>query len=344
MTATKKKNGSWESKRHRDYKYREKKRGNSYPFSLEQSKALFRLPCYYCTKPQAKGMDRLDNDLGYIDGNIVPCCAICNTILSTLPHLAKLEMREALRSIHEKNLLKDWQPIFMVPAAKKEEEDPKPETVVPPGVGIFYRPPGATDYTPDVPLTEFLPGVVYTPYIPLVKTRLFIDGVEVETDHPPLETFYCSCDSPAEALPGCPVHKDVVLYDIQPSEASLEESEEEPLCSDAPCESCTAEMFESNPSELILSNTQVADEFYWNNVADYIKNLPPRPQDDHDEFSALQSSIIKRADGTRNAFDLIIELRAVYDERDIRSEYLSLLNHGHIAYDKNLKLVQKEKV
>lgn len=114
--------GSWESKKHRDYKYRDKKRGNSYAFSLEQSKALLHLPCFYCTKPLAKGLDRLNNNFGYEDGNVVPCCENCNVILSTLPQEAKMEMREALRSIHEKNLLKDWRPIYMVPAGKKEVE------------------------------------------------------------------------------------------------------------------------------------------------------------------------------------------------------------------------------
>jgi len=115
----KKNRGSWESKKHRDYKYRDKKRGNEYAFSLEQSSALFRLPCFYCTKPMAKGLDRLDNNLGYESENVIPCCQNCNTILGTLPKEAKMEMREALRSIYEKNLLEGWTPIYMVPVKEK---------------------------------------------------------------------------------------------------------------------------------------------------------------------------------------------------------------------------------
>lgn len=118
----KKSRGSWESKKHRDYKYRDKKKGNKYAFSLEQSKALLHLPCFYCTKPLAKGLDRLNNDLGYEDGNVVACCENCNVILGTLPKEAKMEMREALRSIHEKDLLKNWKPVYMIPVPSKTEE------------------------------------------------------------------------------------------------------------------------------------------------------------------------------------------------------------------------------
>lgn len=153
MTAKKKKSsGTWESKKHRDYKYRDKKRGNSYAFSLEQSKALFHLPCFYCTRPEAKGMDRMDNDVGYETGNVVPCCTTCNTILSTLPKEAKMEMREGLRRIYEKDLLKDWKPIYMVEAKAKEEEDlqAKPGPVFEHDVGEEPDYPSeGTDQLPD---------------------------------------------------------------------------------------------------------------------------------------------------------------------------------------------------
>jgi hypothetical protein len=39
--------------------------------------------CYYCGGPlplSGCGVDRKNNDLGYIPGNCIPCCTICNSI------------------------------------------------------------------------------------------------------------------------------------------------------------------------------------------------------------------------------------------------------------------------
>jgi hypothetical protein len=115
------KRGSWWSKKHRDYKYGDKQKGYEYSFTLDQALAIMQLPCYYCSKPESRGIDRLDNDKGHSAGNVVPCCEKCNIILGTLPNLAKLEMREALRQIHIKDLLKDWQPVYRIVPPKKTE-------------------------------------------------------------------------------------------------------------------------------------------------------------------------------------------------------------------------------
>lgn len=111
--------GSVWSKRLRDYRYADKKKGYLNDLTLEGTKALIQLPCYYCTKPKAMGLDRLDNDKGHESSNVVPACSSCNYILSTLPLAAKIEMRETLRTIYEKNLLANWQPIFMEPKPKQ---------------------------------------------------------------------------------------------------------------------------------------------------------------------------------------------------------------------------------
>lgn len=131
--------GSIHSKRLRDYRYADKKKGYLNDLSLEGVKALIQLPCYYCTKPKALGLDRLDNDKGHEGSNVVPACSECNYILSTLPLAAKIEMRETLRHIYEKNLLKDWQPIFMEPKPKnalkflKENNDNENSGIEDPG-------------------------------------------------------------------------------------------------------------------------------------------------------------------------------------------------------------------
>lgn len=120
--------GSWWSKKHRDYKYTDKQKGYEYSFSLEQAKAIMELSCFYCTKTPARGIDRLDNEKGHCSGNIAPCCEKCNILLSDLPYLAKIELRDGLRRIFEKELLKDWQPAYKTyhPRNKTNEDTIRP--------------------------------------------------------------------------------------------------------------------------------------------------------------------------------------------------------------------------
>jgi hypothetical protein len=41
--------------------------------------SLFRMPCEYCgIKESLSGIDRVDNENGYVMGNVVPCCTTCN--------------------------------------------------------------------------------------------------------------------------------------------------------------------------------------------------------------------------------------------------------------------------
>jgi len=69
-----------------------KRRGYAWALSKDQVKHLTKQPCYYCGALPAQtysrqtyngdyvynGIDRLDNDKGYITDNVVPCCKYCN--------------------------------------------------------------------------------------------------------------------------------------------------------------------------------------------------------------------------------------------------------------------------
>lgn len=117
--------GSLHSKRLRDYRYTDKKKGFKNDLTLEGVRALIALPCFYCGKKSSGGLDRLDCKKGHEMTNIVSACYKCNLILTTLPYQCKLELREGLRRIHEKDLLKDWEPVFMTPVQTKEKETPE---------------------------------------------------------------------------------------------------------------------------------------------------------------------------------------------------------------------------
>jgi len=98
------------------YKRGAKTRGLVFELSREQFFNLTQKECFYCGKPPSSvieklrgwgkciynGIDRLDNNVGYLAENCVPCCFVCNRMKSTLE---KEEFIEHIRRIY--NHLKD---------------------------------------------------------------------------------------------------------------------------------------------------------------------------------------------------------------------------------------------
>lgn len=65
------------------YKSNAKKRGLLFEVSLEQMRLFVSGKCYYCGS-QSSGIDRVDNSLGYVEGNMVGCCGVCNHMKHTM--------------------------------------------------------------------------------------------------------------------------------------------------------------------------------------------------------------------------------------------------------------------
>jgi hypothetical protein len=80
---------------YRRYSYDAVRRNKEFNLSIEVFESLISCPCHYCNKAPAQvycqksagykvdtliynGVDRVDNSLGYVNGNVVPCCASCN--------------------------------------------------------------------------------------------------------------------------------------------------------------------------------------------------------------------------------------------------------------------------
>lgn len=84
----------------KQYKQSALKRGYSWDLHKYQIEALIFLPCYFCGKEVASGfrhgIDRLNNEKGYMVDNVVPCCRICNLMKGVqteqmfLQHCAKI--------------------------------------------------------------------------------------------------------------------------------------------------------------------------------------------------------------------------------------------------------------
>lgn len=67
----------------RGYKYKDKEKGLGNDLTEAFVTALMVLPCSYCaTTKYQRGLDRLDNSLGHLQDNVVPCCQECNRVRS----------------------------------------------------------------------------------------------------------------------------------------------------------------------------------------------------------------------------------------------------------------------
>lgn len=59
--------------------YRAKKKGLEFTLSLEEFSKIVINPCIYCGENELRrGIDRVDNLIGYTKENSVACCKICN--------------------------------------------------------------------------------------------------------------------------------------------------------------------------------------------------------------------------------------------------------------------------
>lgn len=78
----------------RDYQDRAKKKDLEFSLTIEEFKTISKSNCNYCgSEPSLRnrkgeilinGVDRVDNNKGYVLTNCVPCCTICNMAKSDL--------------------------------------------------------------------------------------------------------------------------------------------------------------------------------------------------------------------------------------------------------------------
>lgn len=73
------------------YRWNAKRKGNYYELTREEFRSLIAKNCHYCdalpgngTDAKYSGIDRVDNSVGYIYSNCVPCCKTCNRMKNNL--------------------------------------------------------------------------------------------------------------------------------------------------------------------------------------------------------------------------------------------------------------------
>ena len=94
-------------------------RGLKFELTVDQFKFLTQQPCSYCgSKPSQvcaarnhygefiyNGIDRVNNDYGYVRGNVCPCCGVCNKAKGRLSRKEFLEMAFRI-SAHQQAVVK----------------------------------------------------------------------------------------------------------------------------------------------------------------------------------------------------------------------------------------------
>lgn len=88
-----------------DIKGKAKKRGKEWTLEREEAFKLIISDCHYCGfKPEwpttRVGIDRVDNAIGYITSNCVPCCFTCNSAKGVMMHD---EFMAWIKRVYEKN-------------------------------------------------------------------------------------------------------------------------------------------------------------------------------------------------------------------------------------------------
>lgn len=75
------------------YMRRDRVKGRQSEITLEEFTALTYLACHYCGDPGKphNGLDRVDSQIGYKVGNVVPCCTPCNLMKRDDTHKAFID-------------------------------------------------------------------------------------------------------------------------------------------------------------------------------------------------------------------------------------------------------------
>lgn len=89
-----------------------KSRGIPFSLTREQIKRLIESPCRYCgdSRPEKIGLDRVENRVGYVITNVVPCCVRCNTMKRDMPYEAWEFLAPMVKQAFEKGLFGEWAP------------------------------------------------------------------------------------------------------------------------------------------------------------------------------------------------------------------------------------------
>ena len=92
----------------RDSLRSDRKRGIENDLTVEFIANEVAKTCSYCGGSNLVGLDRIDNDKGHTQANVVPACIRCNYTRKDMPHAAWLVVAKGMREAREAGLFGDW--------------------------------------------------------------------------------------------------------------------------------------------------------------------------------------------------------------------------------------------
>lgn len=105
-----------------------KRRGIDFALTKIQFDRLAKSPCFYCGKCAMGGIDRVDNDIGYVLSNVVPSCSGCNYKKGTFDVDSFLRQCTRIHSTWHKqgSRLPVLPSLMAIPLATENNHPPRP--------------------------------------------------------------------------------------------------------------------------------------------------------------------------------------------------------------------------
>lgn len=92
-----------------DSKASDRKHNREYNLTVDKIKELIGNPCVYCGETELQmTLDRMDNEVGHIEENVVPACIRCNLIRRAMPYEAWICLLPKIKEAKEKGLFGTW--------------------------------------------------------------------------------------------------------------------------------------------------------------------------------------------------------------------------------------------
>ena len=98
------------------------KRGINFALTKTKFNELILLPCFYCDykkEGEVNGVDRLNNNMGYQDDNVVPCCELCNSMKGSqhprefIDKLQAIHLFQTIATPISEDLVEKWKATYV---------------------------------------------------------------------------------------------------------------------------------------------------------------------------------------------------------------------------------------
>ena len=92
-----------------DSKNADRKKGRRNDLTVAFVREAIANGCSYCDETELRmTMDRIDNDVGHVQANVIPACVRCNLLRRNMPYRAWMMIVPMIRAARESGAFGDW--------------------------------------------------------------------------------------------------------------------------------------------------------------------------------------------------------------------------------------------